>query len=94
MKAQGHKGLSAFDASYSVLRSGASLYYSRHPSQSPECLQLHALLRQSLADYVPLAGFSVLQQRGIRPLTMWDAYVSLVKVVCAHDCAEQLDKQH
>ena len=94
VEAQGHKGLSAFDASCSVLCSGASLYHSRHPSKSPECLQLHAVLRQSSADYVPLADFSVLRQRGVRPLTMRDAYVALVKVVCAHDGAERLDRQH
>ena len=45
VEAWGHKGLCAFDRSYSVLRPGASLYYTRHPSKSPECLQLHAVLR-------------------------------------------------
>ena len=94
VRAQGHQGLAAFEASYDVLCAGSSLYYSCNPPSSPEYLRVHALLRQTCADYVPPAGFSVLRSLGVRPLTMCDAYVGLMKVVCAQRGAEQLDKQY
>ena len=91
---QGVQGLEASTRAQSMLREAALRYYCESPPHTPEYLRLRSLLARSSSEYVPLVAFDLLRQRGVCPLTMREAYVELVKLVCAHKGVEQLERQY